>query len=71
MSLTDDAIRAETAQILAGLIKRVTTYPGDGRSAEAEVVAKVGDLMSFAINDNAAHGAAHREFRTGGCGDRI
>ena len=44
--------------MLATLIESVTIYPngehGPEAEAEAEVVAKVSDLLAFATNDNAA-----------------
>jgi hypothetical protein len=42
--------------VRATLIESVTIYPNGehGPEAEAEVVAKVSDLLAFATNDNAA-----------------
>ena len=45
---------------MSRLIKSVTIHLCEDGSAEAEVVAKVADLMAFAANDNAALGAAYR-----------
>jgi site-specific DNA recombinase len=53
VSLDDEAIRTEAAATLATLIASVTIYPGE-TGPEAEVVARVEDLMAFATNDNAA-----------------
>jgi site-specific DNA recombinase len=59
-SLNDASIRSEAAEILSTLIESVTIYP-DGRDGpEAEVVAKVADLLAFATNDNAAREGGDR-----------
>jgi site-specific DNA recombinase len=50
----DDRIRAVAANVLSVLIESVTIYPGAERGVEAEVVAKLSDLMAFSTNDNAA-----------------
>ena len=53
-ALDAETVRDEAAEILSTLIESVTIYP-DGRDGpEAEVVAKVADLVAFATNDNAA-----------------
>ncbi|WP_162236841.1 recombinase family protein [Sphingomonas sp. Leaf208] len=53
-ALDAETVRGEAAEILSTLIESVTIYP-DGRDGpEAEVVAKVADLVAFATNDNAA-----------------
>jgi site-specific DNA recombinase len=44
----------EDAEILSTLIKSVTIYPDSLHGPEAEVVAKLSDLMAFATNDDAA-----------------
>ncbi len=51
-------VRTEAAQVLSTLIESVTIYPAGERGPEAEVVAKVSDLIAWATNDNAALGAA-------------
>ena len=53
-TLDDESVRTEAAQVLSTLIESVTIYPGGERGTEAEVVAKVSDLTSWATNDNAA-----------------
>ena len=50
----DETIRGEAAEILSTLIESVTIYPDGAQGAEAEVVAKISDLVEFATNDNAA-----------------
>ena len=60
VSLDDEAIRTEATAILTTLIESVTIYPGED-GPEAEVVARVGDLMAFAANENDP-----RRFRGGG-----
>ena len=53
-ALDAETVRGEAAEILSALIESVTIFP-DGRDGpEAEVVAKVADLVAFATNDNAA-----------------
>jgi site-specific DNA recombinase len=53
-ALDAETVRGEAAEILSTLIESVTIFP-DGRDGpEAEVVAKVSDLVNFATNDNAA-----------------
>ncbi|WP_404714205.1 recombinase zinc beta ribbon domain-containing protein [Sphingomonas sp. MMS24-J13] len=54
VSLDDDSVRTEAAAVLATLIESVTIYPAADHGAEAEVVAKVADLLIWATNDNAA-----------------
>ena len=53
-ALNQQTVRGEAAEILSMLIESVTIYPGGDNGPEAEVVAKVADLMAFATNDNAA-----------------
>ncbi|WP_380784082.1 recombinase family protein [Sphingomonas sp. R86520] len=53
-SLDDVTIRSEAASVLATLIESVTIYPHGEHGPEAEVVAKVSDLLAFATNDNTA-----------------
>lgn len=55
-TLDDVSVRTEAAQVLSTLIERVTIYPAGERGPEAEVVARVADLMAYATNDNAAPG---------------
>jgi site-specific DNA recombinase len=51
-ALDDETVRTEAAAVLATLIESVTIYPDGERGPEAEVVAKMADLMSFAANEN-------------------
>ena len=51
-----ETVRSEAAEILSMLIESVTIYPDGKDGPEAEVVAKVADLITFATNDNAALG---------------
>ncbi|WP_277971266.1 recombinase family protein, partial [Sphingomonas echinoides] len=53
-SLDDASIRTETAAVLSTLIESVTIYPDEPDGPEAEVVAKMTDLIAYAVNDNAA-----------------
>ena len=53
-TLDNEAVRGEAAEILSRLIESVTIYPHEPNGPEAEVVARVADLVAFAINDNAA-----------------
>jgi hypothetical protein len=53
-SLDDASIRTEAAAVLSTLIESVTIYPDEAGGPEAEVVAKVADLLGWAINDKAA-----------------
>ncbi|MEA1086459.1 recombinase family protein, partial [Sphingomonas sp. CD22] len=53
-TLNDEAVIGEAAEVLETLIESVTIYPDGPHGPEAEVVAKVSDLMSWATNDNAA-----------------
>ena len=53
-TLNDEAVRTEAAEILSTLIESVTIYPNGEQGPEAEVVAKVSDLIAWATNDNAA-----------------
>ena len=53
-TLNDEAVCGEAAEILSTLIESVTIYPEGPHGPEAEVVAKVSDLIAWATNDNAA-----------------
>ena len=53
-TLNAETVRGEAAEILSTLIESVTIYPHGEHGPEAEVVAKVSDLLAFATNDNAA-----------------
>ena len=53
-TLNAETVRGEASEILSTLIESVTIYPEGPHGPEAEVVAKVSDLMAFATNDNAA-----------------
>ena len=53
-SLDDEAIRTEAAAVMSTLIESVTICPDEPGGPEAEVVAKVSDLLAWATNDNAA-----------------
>ena len=53
-ALDAETVRGEAAEILSTLIESVTIYPDGKDGPEAEVVAKVSDLVAFATNDNAA-----------------
>ncbi|MBD8552809.1 MULTISPECIES: recombinase family protein [unclassified Sphingomonas] len=53
-SLDDASIRTEAAAVLSTLIESVTIFPDEPGGPEAEVVAKVSDLLTWATNDNAA-----------------
>ncbi|WP_443025467.1 recombinase family protein [Sphingomonas sp. Leaf231] len=53
-TLDDEPVRGEAAEILSTLIESVTIYPDEPCGPEAEVVAKVSDLLGWATNDNAA-----------------
>ncbi|EZP65172.1 Recombinase [Sphingomonas paucimobilis] len=55
-TLDDEAVRNEAAALMDQLIERVTIYPNGIRGPEAEIVSKVADLVSYALNDNAAPG---------------
>ena len=55
-SLDDDAIRTEAASVLSTLIESVTIYPAGEYGPEAEVVAKVADLVAYAANENTRPG---------------
>jgi site-specific DNA recombinase len=59
-SLDDVTIRSEAASVLATLIESVTIYPNGEHGPEAEVVAKVSDLLAWATNDNAARKGGDR-----------
>ena len=62
-TLNDESIRTKAAELMGQLIESVTIYPNAASGPEAEVVAKVESLASFALNDNAAPGM----FRGGVC----
>ncbi|WP_126665601.1 recombinase family protein [Croceibacterium ferulae] len=51
-ALSDDSVRTQAAETIARLIDSVTIHPG--AEPEAEVVAEIGKLVGFAINDNEA-----------------
>ncbi|WP_428842981.1 recombinase family protein [Sphingomonas carotinifaciens] len=53
-TLDDERIRGEAARILSTLIESVTIYPNEPGGPEAEVVAKVSDLLGWATNTDAA-----------------
>ena len=53
-TLNDDAVQAQAAALMDKLIESVTIYPDGPRGPEAEVVANVADLVSWATNDNTA-----------------
>jgi site-specific DNA recombinase len=53
-TLDDELVRGEAAEALATLIESVTIYPDAPDGPEAEVVARVSDLLAWATNDNAA-----------------
>ncbi len=53
-TLSDETVRGEAAEILSPLIESVTIYPDGTHGPEAEVVAKVSDLLAFATNAKAA-----------------
>ncbi|WP_443024660.1 recombinase family protein [Sphingomonas sp. Ag1] len=55
-TLNDETARGEAAEILSTLIESVTIYPAGPHGPEAEVVARVSDLLIWATNDNAAPG---------------
>ena len=55
-TLDTETVRGEAAEILSTLIESVTIYPEGKGGPEAEVVAKVADLIAFATNDNTALG---------------
>lgn len=55
-SLDDGTIRTEAAAVMSTLIESVTICPDEPGGPEAEVVAKVSDLLAWATNDNAAPG---------------
>jgi site-specific DNA recombinase len=53
-TLNEEAVRGEAAEVLSTLIESVTIYPNGEHGAEAEVVAKMADLITWATNDDAA-----------------
>jgi site-specific DNA recombinase len=69
--LNAETVRGEAAEILSTLIESVTIYPESPHGPEAEVVAKVTDLMAFATNDDAAPKGGVSSSIAFGCGDRI
>lgn len=50
-SLDDGTIRTEASAAMSTLNESVTICPDDPGGPEAEVVAKVADLVAFATND--------------------
>ena len=56
---------------LRHLIESVTIYPHGEHCPEADVVAKVSDLLMFAPNDDTAREGGECGFVRFGCGDRI
>ncbi|WP_367171509.1 recombinase family protein [uncultured Aureimonas sp.] len=58
-SLDQRATRAEATGIIQRLIESVTIYPNEAGGPEAEVVAKVSDLLAWATTDNARHNGGH------------
>ena len=58
-SLDKSATRAEAAGILERLIESVTIYPDEPCGADAEVVARVSDLMAWATNESTRHDEGH------------
>jgi site-specific DNA recombinase len=67
----DIAIRSEAEAARVTLIESVTIYPQGEHGPEAEVVARVSDLVAFAPNYNAAREGGDCGFVRFGCGDRI
>ena len=53
-TLNESVIRTEAAELMDQLIESVTIYPDGANGPEAEVVARVADLVAYATNDNAA-----------------
>lgn len=53
-SLDDGLIRTEAAAVMLTLIESVTICPDEPGGPEAEVVARISDLLAWATNDNAA-----------------
>lgn len=51
---TTRSFAREAATALRTLIENITIHPNGERGPEAELVAKLSDLMAFATNDNAA-----------------
>ena len=52
-TLDAETVRGEAAVAIPTLTVSVTIYPSGNRGPEAEVVAKVSDLLTLAVNDNA------------------
>ncbi len=53
-TLNNESIRGKASEILSTIIESVTIYPHGEHGPEAEVVAKVSNMISFATNTNAA-----------------
>ncbi|WP_156359113.1 hypothetical protein [Sphingomonas sp. Leaf242] len=53
-SLDDGSIRTEAAAVMSTPIESVTICPDEPGGPEAEVVAKVSNLLAWSTNDNAA-----------------
>jgi hypothetical protein len=67
----DSAIWSAAEATRVTLIESVTIYPHGEHGPEAEVVARVSDLVVFVTNDNAAREGGDCGFVRFGCGDRI
>ncbi|WP_422921399.1 recombinase zinc beta ribbon domain-containing protein [Sphingomonas donggukensis] len=52
VSLDEETVCGEAAEILSCLIESLTTNSTSAKGAEAEIVAKVQDLAAFATNEN-------------------
>lgn len=65
-SLDDAAVRSEAAAVLSTLIESVTIYPDESNGPEAEVVARMSNLMSFTANENSP-----RRGGDGGCSAKV
>jgi site-specific DNA recombinase len=53
-TLNAETVCGEAAEVLSALIGSVTIYPNSEHGPEAEVVAKVGNLLTWVTNDDAA-----------------
>ncbi len=53
-TLNAETVRGEAAEVLSTLIESVTIYPDGEHGPEAEVVAKMSDLITWATNDDTA-----------------
>ncbi len=53
-TLNAETVRGEAAEILSTLIESVTIYPDGEHGPEAEVVARMSNLIAFATSDNTA-----------------